>query len=99
MGEAFRMRLGALLFLFATVLAGQDPVDVRGWITRGIREFQAARYPEAVAAFERAAAMDPANVQVQLYLGVANFQQYIVGAESAENTRVAEAAQVHFQRA
>ena len=52
-----------------------------------------------IAAFERAAAIDPTNGAVQLYLGTAYLQQFIPGAESVENTRIAEAAQTHFQRA
>jgi len=91
------MRLPPLVLL-ATALAAQDPVDVRGWINRGVQEFKAARYPEAVAAFERAAAIDPSNIPAQLYLGTAYMQQVIPSAESPENLRVAQAAQTHFQR-
>jgi TonB family protein len=92
------MRLLTLL-LVGTALAAQDPVDLAGWINRGVQEFKAGRYPEAVAAFERAAAIDPSNVTAQLYLGSAYLQQFIPGAESAENLRLAETAQTHFQRA
>ena len=92
------MRALALL-LVATSLAAQDPVDLAGWINRGVQEFKAARYPEAVAAFERAVAIDPSNVAAQLYLGTAYMQQFIPGAESPENLRIAETAQAHFLRA
>jgi len=68
-------------------------------MNRGVQEFKAARYPEAVAAFERAAAIDPSNVEAQLYLGTAYMQQFIPGAESPGNVRIAEAAQSHFLRA
>jgi TonB family protein len=91
------MRLPALMLL-AAALAAQDPVDLRGWINRGVQEFRAARYPQAVAAFERAVAIDPSNVAAQLYLGTAYMQQFIPGAESPENMRAAEAAQAHFLR-
>ena len=91
------MRVLALL-LVAAGLAAQDPVDVRGWINRGVQEFQARRYPEAVAAFEQATAIDPSNVNAQLYLGTAYMQQFIPGAESPQNQRVADAAQAHFLR-
>jgi TonB family protein len=91
------MRMLALLVL-ATALAAQDPVDFSGWLNRGVQEFQAARYPEAVAAFERAAAIDPSNISAQLYLGTAYMQQFIPGAESPENQRIAEAAQIHLRR-
>jgi TonB family protein len=91
------MRVLALLVV-ATALAAQDPVDLAGWINRGVQEFQAARYPQAVAAFERAVAIDPSNVSAQLYLGTAYMQQFIPGAESPENLRVVEAAHAHFLR-
>ena len=91
------MRLLALL-LVATGLGAQDPVDLRGWMNRGVQEFKAARYPEAVAAFERAAAIDPTSVAAHLYLGTAYMQQVIPDAESAENLRLAEAARARFQR-
>jgi TonB family protein len=92
------MRLLTLL-LVGTALAAQDPVDVTGWINRGVQEFKAARYLEAVTAFERAAAIDPSNIAAQLYLGTAYMQQFIPGAESPGNLRMAEAAQSHFLRA
>ena len=96
-GEVPSMRLLPLMLLAAT-LAAQDPVDLRGWMNRGVQEFKAAHYQEAVAAFERAAAIDPSNVPAQLYLGTAYMQQFIPGAEAPENLRVAQAAQTHFQR-
>ena len=92
------MRVLALL-LVGTAVAAQDPVDLAGWINRGVQEFKAARYPEAAAAFERAAAIDPSNVEARLYLGTAYMQQFIPGAESPGNLRIAEAAQSHFLRA
>ena len=33
-------------------------------MNRGVQEFQAARYREAIAAFERAAAIDPSRAPV-----------------------------------
>ena len=91
------MRLFALL-LAATALAAQDPVDLSGWMDRGVQEFQAAHYPAAVAAFERAVAIAPSNVNGQLYLATAYMQQFIPGAESAKNQRLADAARMHFLR-
>ena len=92
------MRLLALLVV-AMSLAAQDPVDLAGWINRGVQEFKAARYPEAVAAFERAVAIDSSSISAQVYLGTAYMQQFIPGAESPGNLRIAEAAQAHFLRA
>jgi TonB family protein len=92
------MRLLALL-LAATALAAQDPADFSGWMARGVQEFQAARYPASVAAFDRAVAIDPSNVSAQNYLATAHMQQFIPGVESTENIRFAEAARTHFLRA
>jgi TonB family protein len=86
------------LMLLATALAAQDPVDLQGWMDRGIQEFKVAHYPEAVAAFERAASIDPSNLPAQLYLGTAYMQQFIPGVESPDNIHVAQAARTHFQR-
>src|ERR1017187_2022045 len=91
------MRTLALLMV-ATALAAQDPVHSSGWMGRGVQEFTAGHYQVAVAAFERAVAIDPSNVSAQLYLGTAYMQQFIPGAESAENIRLAEAARTHFLR-
>jgi TonB family protein len=91
------MRTLALLMV-ATALGAQDPVDSSGWMGRGVQEFQAARYPAAVAAFERAVAIDPSNVSAQLYLATAYMQQFIPDADSPENLRLAEAARTHFLR-
>jgi tetratricopeptide (TPR) repeat protein len=87
-----------LLLLVATSLEAQEPMDFAGWLNRGIQEFKAARYPEATAAFERATNIDPSNITARLYLGTSYMQQFIPGAESAENQRIAEAAQMHFRR-
>jgi TonB family protein len=91
------LRLLALL-LSATALAAQDPVDFSGWFDRGVQEFRAGHYPNAVAAFERAVAIDPSSVTAQVYLGTAYMNQYIPGNDSAPNMGVAVAAETHFLR-
>jgi tetratricopeptide (TPR) repeat protein len=91
------MRTLALL-LFATALAAQDPVDFSGWMQRGLNAFQAARYPAAVVAFERAVAIDPSNANAELYLATAHMQQFVPGDRSPENARLADAARTHFRR-
>lgn len=84
------------LFVCAFALGAQEPVDVRGWMNRGVQNFKEARYPEAVEAFERAVAIDPTSIPAQLYLATAYMQQYIPGTDVAGNMRFADAAQAHF---
>ena len=78
--------------------AGAGTGGCRGWLNQGVSHFKAARYPEAVAAFERAAAMDSSNPVARLYLGTAYMQQFIPGAASPENLLTAQHAEEQFLR-
>jgi len=89
-------QLAILLFLAISPLMAQDPADARGWLNRGIAEFKAARYPEAVAAFQKAAQAEPSNVTFRLYLGTAWMAQYIPGADTEENRAFAGRAAQEF---
>jgi TonB family protein len=65
---------------------------------QGIELFRAARYPEAVTAFERAVAADPSAVGAHQYLGTSYLQQYIPGEQSAQNLIAADSARREFLR-
>ncbi len=67
------------------------------WLQKGIDAFKAARYPEAVNAFERAVKADPNSVPAHLYLGTAWMSQYIPGAQSEENLAFAFQAEAEFK--
>jgi TonB family protein len=81
-----------------TFLIAQEPVDFNGWMKQGVEQFRTAHYPEAVGSFERAVALDSSKPAAHLYLGTAYMQQYIPGAISPENERVAQRAEQEFQR-
>ena len=91
------MRLSVLLLSFVPLFA-QDPTDARGWLQKGVEAFQNANYTEAVRDFERALALEPTFLEARLYLGTAYMQQYIPGAQSADNAALADSAQRAFQR-
>jgi TonB family protein len=91
--------LASLILLTAPGLFAQDPVDFTGWMNRGVAEFKAANYPQAAAAFDRAAAIDPSSVQARLYLGTALLQQFIPGVDTPENRSLAESARRQFLQA
>lgn len=93
------MRLTAtILMLAAGPLLAQYPVDVRGWINRGVTEYKSGRYQEAVAAFQRAVESDPSSVTAHLYLGTAWMQQFIPGAVSPDNQAAMESATREFRK-
>ena len=94
-------RLCFVLFVFAGALLAQgfgDPVDAPGWLNRGVQAFKAARYDEAITAFQKAVDLDPDNPNARLYLATSNFVQYIPGADSPENLAFAERARAGFEQ-
>ncbi len=63
----------------------------------GVQSYRQARYEEAIEHFEKAVAMAPENVVAHLYLATTYAEQYIPGADSAENKRLAEKAIEQYQ--
>ena len=90
------MRWIASFFLIAAALSGQT--DSKTWINQGVTAFKSARYAEAVAAFQKATELDPGSVTAHLYLATAYMQQFIPGAESADNREVWQKAMDEFER-
>ena len=84
-----------LTFLFLAVVCTAQ--ESREWVNRGVQAFKNARYAEAVAAFQKAADVDPSSVVPRLYLATAYMQQYIPGAASAENAALAQQAETEFR--
>src|SRR6476659_1137086 len=88
--------LSSLLFL-ALVLTGCDKLKARDNLNKGVQAYKNARYPEAVAFFQKAVELDPTFKTTHQYLATAYMSQYIPGAESPENVRMAESAYNEFQ--
>lgn len=87
-----------LFLLAAALLRAQDPVDVQGWMNRGVQAFRSANYPQATADFQKAVEIDPSSVTARLYLATAYMQQYIPGAATPTNDAIAASALDHFQQ-
>ena len=66
--------------------------------TQGVSAFKSAQYPEAVEHFKKAVEYDPSFITARLYLATAYMQQWIPGAESPENTRMAQEAYDQFMK-
>ena len=89
------MQRFVVLLLASWVLAAQTETE---WLNRGVQAFKSARYTDAVGAFERAVQANPGSVTAHLYLGTAQMQQYIPGAEAPENASHADRATAEFSR-
>jgi tetratricopeptide (TPR) repeat protein len=89
------MAVVTLVFLVVAGI-GCEKLRARDQLNKGAQAFKNARYPDAVEHFKRAIQLDPAFPTARLYLATAYMVQYIPGAESPENLRMAEAAHDHF---
>src|SRR2546425_9139728 len=85
------------LAALALATTGCDKLKARDNLNKGIQSFKNARYPEAVAYFQKAVELDPTFKTTHLYLATAYMSQYIPGADSPENVRMAENAYNEFQ--
>ena len=76
----------------AVIGVGCQKLQSRDQLNKGAQAFRNAQYAEAVEHFKNAVELDPTFPVAKLYLATAYMQQYIPGAESAENEKMAKAA-------
>ena len=95
------MRSSVTLLLIAALAilgsTGCQQLKARDNLNKGVQAYKNAKYPEAVAFFQKAVELDPSFKTTHLYLATAYMSQYIPGAESPENVRMAESAYNEFQ--
>jgi tetratricopeptide (TPR) repeat protein len=95
------MRTFALISAVAALAvfgAGCQKLQSRDQLNKGAQAFRNAQYAEAVEHFKNAVELDPTFPVARLYLATAYMQQYIPGAESAENEKMAKAAYENFMK-
>jgi tetratricopeptide (TPR) repeat protein len=89
-----RIRLLALAAVVITLLlaGGCSKLRARDQLNKGVQAYKGAKYEEAIERFKNAVSMDPALLNARLYLATAYAQQYIPGADTPDNNRMAEQA-------
>src|SRR6185369_1546560 len=95
------MRNSILLISVAAVAllsAGCQQLKSRDQLNKGVNAFKSAQYAEAVEHFKTAVDLQPDFAVARLYLATAYMQQYIPGAESPENSQMAQAAHDQFMK-
>ncbi len=93
------MKFVALIFAATSLGMAQNPQDARDLLNQGVTAFKNSHYAESVQSFQKAVDADPSSVTARLYLATAYMQQYIPGAESAENRAFADSALREFNKA
>lgn len=89
--------LAAVLISLPIMGTGCQKLQARDHLNKGVTAFKNAQYPEAVEHFKQAVELDPNFPTARLYLATAYMQQYIPGAESEENKKMADAAENTFK--
>jgi tetratricopeptide (TPR) repeat protein len=91
-----------LLTLAAAVLAllssvGCSKLRARDQLNKGVTAYKNAKYEEAIDHFQQATALDPSLINAKMYLATAFAQQYIPGADTPDNNKMAEQAIQQYQ--
>jgi tetratricopeptide (TPR) repeat protein len=92
-----------LLTLAAAMLAmlsamGCSKLRARDQLNKGVTAYKNAKYEEAIDHFQQAVALDPSLINAKMYLATAFAQQYIPGADTPDNNKMAEQAIEQYQR-
>jgi len=82
---------GAMGGLLLTA-AGCNQLKARDQLNRGVAAFKAAQFNEAIEDFQTAIKLDPTLTNAKLYLATAYQSQFIPGAPSADNMKMAQMA-------
>ena len=72
-------------------------LQARDQLIKGQQAFKNAKYESAVDHFKQAMELDPNLTMAELYLGTAYSQQFIPGAQSPENQKMAQLAVQTFE--
>lgn len=78
-----------LVLLSAT---GCDKLRARDQLNKGVQAYKNARYEEAIDHFQQSISLDPTLLNARLYLATAYTQQYVPGADTEDNNRMAQQA-------
>ena len=78
------------LALLSTTGCGK--LQARDQLNKGVQSFKNAKYEEAINHFQEAVKLDPSLLNARLYLATAYAQQYIPGADTPDNNKMAEQA-------
>ena len=97
MNKHFRLLTlaAAMLALFSSVDCGK--LRARDQLNKGVTAYKNAKYEEAIDHFQQAVALDPSLINAKMYLATAFAQQYIPGADTPDNNKMAEQAIEQYQ--
>jgi tetratricopeptide (TPR) repeat protein len=85
----------AALTLLSSV--GCSKLRARDQLNKGVTAYKNAKYEEAIDHFQQAVTFDPSLINAKMYLATAYAQQYIPGADTPDNNKMADQAIEQYQ--
>jgi len=92
MNRSVRVLAGLTILVMMLMAAGCTKLQARDQLNKGVQSYKNARYEEAISHFKRAVELDSKLLNARLYLATAYAQQYIPGADTEDNNRMANSA-------
>ena len=89
MNRSVRVLAGLTIVAMMLMAAGCTKLQARDQLNKGVQSYKNARYEEAISHFKRAVELDNKLLNARLYLATAYAQQYIPGADTEDNNRMA----------
>jgi tetratricopeptide (TPR) repeat protein len=96
-GHASKALTAAVLLVVAFGATGCDKLKARDQLNKGVAAFKNGQYDQSVENFKSAKDLDPSLLNARLYLATAYATEYIPGAPSDDNIRLANQAIAEFQ--
>jgi tetratricopeptide (TPR) repeat protein len=84
------------LALFSSVGCGK--LRARDQLNKGVTAYKNAKYEEAIDHFQQSVALDPTLINAKMYLATAYAQQYIPGADTPDNNKMADLAIEQYKK-
>src|ERR1700730_7565145 len=84
------------LALFSSVGCGK--LRARDQLNKGVTAYKNTKYEEAIDHFQQSVPLDPSLINAKMYLATAYAQQYIPGADTPDNNKMADLAIEQYKK-
>src|SRR5438270_12008230 len=88
--------IAVALALFSAIGCGK--LRARDQLNKGVQSYKNGKYEDAIDHFQRAVSFDSGLIVARMYLATAFAQQYIPGADTPDNNKMAEQAIEQYKR-
>jgi tetratricopeptide (TPR) repeat protein len=92
MNRSVRVLVGLAVLLTLLSAVGCTKLRARDQLNKGVQSYKNARYEEAINHFKQAVELDPTLTNARVYLATAYAMQYVPGADTEDNLRMANSA-------